>query len=182
LFYSVYQQHFPLVFLKDFIMLRYETLMLAVPEITADESNLIEQQFNALIKKNQGIVNSYERWGKYRLAYQVWKNDYGVYFLTRFDANPAIDVGTFLKDIHELLSVKYGSVIMRHLTTKLLPKQSTAYLKPESLEDMPSQDVDTFLRDNKGRGFRRNDSSAQDRLGSVLDEDVDTDDESEIEE
>ncbi|OQA35735.1 MAG: 30S ribosomal protein S6 [Candidatus Dependentiae bacterium ADurb.Bin331] len=133
-------------------MVRYETLILAVPEITADEASSLEGQLEALVKKAQGTILSFERWGKYRLAFPVWNNDYGVYYLIRFEADGAQN-GSIVNEIDSLFKVKYTQVVMRHMTTKLNRSQSLAYYKPESLEDAPSQDVDTFLRDNKMKGL-----------------------------
>jgi ribosomal protein S6 len=133
-------------------MVRYETLVLTVPEITAHESAALEEQFDGILKKSKGTLNSFERWGKYRLAYPVRGNDYGVYFLSRFEMEKdALDV--LIKDIRNLFTVKYPQLVMRYVTTKLNPDQSLIYQKPESLEDIPAQDVDTFLRENKMEGL-----------------------------
>lgn len=153
-------------------MARYETLILVVPEITADESTTLEQQFDSLIKKTNGSVLSFERWGKYKLAYPVRKNDYGIYFLGRFETTPQEDLNKVVKDIDNLLSVKYGGLVMRHLTSVLNPKQSLTYLKPDSLEDIPSQDVDTFLRDNKIKNYLNNSSAPQSRSETNLEIDL----------
>lgn len=139
-------------------MLRYETLILAVPEITANEATSLESHVDGLIKKSQGSLVSFERWGKYRLAYPIWGNDYGVYFLVRFESNKGQNEA-LVKEIDSLFKVKYTQVVMRHMTTKLDRAQSLAYYKPESLEDTPSQDVDTFLRENKMKGLLNNSSS-----------------------
>jgi hypothetical protein len=37
------------------------------------------------------------------------------------------------------------------MTTALVPDQPMSYIKPESLEDMPSQDVETFMKDKAQR-------------------------------
>lgn len=133
-------------------MVRYETLMLAIPEITKDEMSSLENQVGQVIKKSKGSIISFERWGKYRLAYPVRKNEYGVYFLTRYEVEDA-DAQALVKDIDELFAFKKADVIMRSMTTYLAPKQSLAYQKPESLEDSPSRDVDSFLRENKMEGL-----------------------------
>lgn len=152
-------------------MVRYETLMLAIPEITKDEMSSLETQVSQVIKKSKGSLISFERWGKYRLAYPIRKNDYGVYFLTRFEVNSA-EAQALVKDIDELFAFKKADVIMRSMTTYLEPNQSLAYQKPESLEDSPSRDVDSFLRENKMEGLlsREHGSSAQ---ASNDEEDVD---------
>jgi len=41
---------------------------------------------------------------------------------------------------------------MRSMTSALQPGQSLAYHKPESLEDTPMKDVDSFIRENKMEG------------------------------
>ena len=71
---------------------RYEVLMLAVPEITQDESKQIENELDKIINAAKGKVLSFERWGKFKLTYPIRKNEYGVYFLVRFDISndPAI--------------------------------------------------------------------------------------------
>ena len=140
-------------------MVRYETLMLAIPEITKDEMSSLESQVGSVIKKSKGSVISFERWGKYRLAYPVRKNDYGVYFLTRYEVADT-QAKTLVKEIDELFAFKKADVIMRSMTTHLDPHQSLAYQKPESLEDSPSRDVDSFLRENKMEGLLSKDHSA----------------------
>lgn len=54
-------------------MYRYETCLLTVPEITADESKNLESQLDHIVNELDGKVLSYERWGKYQLAYPVKK-------------------------------------------------------------------------------------------------------------
>lgn len=90
-------------------MLRYEILMLAVPTITQDETKSIESGLDRVFKEGDGTMVSFERWGKYRLAYPVKKNDYGVYFLARFEAD---DAHKLLEDIKPLFKVKLHEVVM----------------------------------------------------------------------
>ena len=133
-------------------MRRYETLILAVPEITADESSWLELELTKMIENFKGKTLSFDRWGKYRLAYPVRKNDYGVYFLVRFELSDEKYID-FLKEKDEFFKVKAPEVAMRELTSVLDPGKSLEYQKPASLEDMPTKDVDSFLRDNKMHGF-----------------------------
>ena|SRR3990172_4997993 len=139
-------------------MVRYETLILTVPEITAHEASSIEGQIDGLVKKSNGSTLSFERWGKYRLAYSVWRNSYGVYFLVRFEV-AADKAAALVKEIDTMLKVKYTQVVMRFMTTKLDSTLPLTYIKPESLEEAPSQDVDTFLRENKMKGILHTTSS-----------------------
>lgn len=123
---------------------RYEALMLTVPEITADEAKTIEQQFDRLIADKKGSMVSFEKWGKYRLAYPVKKNEYGVYFLARFEAQP-----TLVNEVKNLLEVKLHEIIMRSIMTKLEANQSLVYHRPQSLEETPTREVGSFLKESK---------------------------------
>lgn len=125
---------------------RYEALMLTVPEITADETKSIEQQFDRVVADKKGTMVSFERWGKYRLAYPVKKNDYGVYFLARFEtAEPA----SLINEVKTLLDVKLHELISRSIINRLDEKQSLAYQRPQSLEEAPAREVGSFLREGK---------------------------------
>lgn len=127
-------------------MVRYEALLLTVPEITADESKSIEQQFDKLVAKNKGTVLSFERWGKYRLSYPIKKNDYGVYFLARFEApesNPLV------REVKNFLAVALHEVVMRNVVTKLNLNKSLEYQRPPSLEDAPAREVGSFLKEGR---------------------------------
>ncbi len=131
-------------------MLRYEILMLTVPEITQDETKSLESQLDNIIKKAKGALISFERWGKYKLAYPVKKNDYGIYFLARLEMEQTTSV---INDIRTLFSVKLNDIIMRDMVSKLDVKQSLAYQRPQSLEEAPTGNVDTFLKKHKSERF-----------------------------
>ena len=107
-------------------MVRYETLLLAVPEITKDETSSLEKQVDQLIKKAKGSMISFERWGKYRLAYPVRKNEYGVYFLLRFEVENESS-HELLHDLNALFSFKKADVVMRNMMTVLDPNQPLTY-------------------------------------------------------
>lgn len=132
-------------------MIRYETLFLAVPEITADEANAIESQLEKAVQQAQGTVLSYERWGKYKLAYPVRIYDYGVYFLMRFEVSPE-QKGQALDAIQTFFTVKQSEIVMRHTTVRL-KTESLEYQRGESLEEAPTHSVDNFLKENKMTGL-----------------------------
>ncbi|HEV2601168.1 MAG TPA: 30S ribosomal protein S6 [Candidatus Babeliales bacterium] len=148
-------------------MMRYELLMLSVPEITQDEARSVESYVDRAIKKVKGSLLSFDRWGKYRLAYPVNKNDYGIYFLARFETEIAPEL---LEDLKSIFAVNLNEIVMRHMICKLDPKASLEYHKPQSLEEAPARD--SFLGDNKM------DRRSLDELPSDIDEeDIAMDDE-----
>ena len=132
-------------------MLRYEMLFLTVPEITADEIDSIKAYFQKSVRSAQGDLISFERWGKYRLAYPVNKNDYGVYFLTRFEVARE-NRDALLKDIRGSYIFKFNTLIMKNMICRLDENATLEYKRPESLEDTPS-DIDSFLKKNEMEGL-----------------------------
>ena len=133
---------------------RYEVLFLTVPEITSDEAKTIESRFDDLVRQMPGgALISFERWGKFKLAYPVRNNDYGIYFLARFESDK-FPAGRFLADeLRTFFAVKHGDIIMRHILTGLDKDQGLEYHRPESVEETPTRDVDTFLKENKMSGL-----------------------------
>jgi small subunit ribosomal protein S6 len=158
-------------------MNRYEILVLAVPEITQDEAKHIESQTDRLIKAVKGTTISFDRWGKYRLAYPVKKNDYGIYFLSRFEVDTKAS-GALIKELHELFAVKFNDVVMRDMVTRLEDEGSLEYNRPQSLEEAPAKDVQSFLRDNKMGGLLNASEAKAKRGGEEFEagEDFDSED------
>jgi len=138
-------------------MLRYETLILTVPEVTADEIKTIEAQFDKTVQASKGSMVSFERWGKYRLAYPVKGNEYGVYFLARFEVE---DPKEILETVRILCAVKFNDLIMRNMISRLDEKASLAYQRPPSLEEAPARDG--FLGEGKGNGMMHGSSHHDD--------------------
>lgn len=115
-------------------MIRYEALLLAVPSITNDEVKTVEGHIERVVKENKGSLISFEQWGKYRLAYPVKKNDYGVYFLARFEVE---NTGTIVNEIKNVCAVRLNDIVMRDMVTVLDETQSLEYQRPQSLEEIP---------------------------------------------
>jgi small subunit ribosomal protein S6 len=144
-------------------MVRYEILMLTIPEVTEDEIKGIESQVQGVLRSAKGTIVSFERWGKYRLCYPVKKNEYGVYFLVRFELPD--EAKNALDEIKNLVDVKFYDIIMRSMFSVLDPKQSLVYQRPTSLEEAPRREG-SFLRPSKHAESRASD-------GVTLEEDVD---------
>jgi len=119
-------------------MVRYEVLMLTIPEITEDEARGIETQLSTIIKAVKGSMISFERWGKYRLSFPVNKQEYGNYFLARFEVDK--EAFNVLDDVKTLLSIKLHDLVMRTMTARLKDKQSLVYQRPPSLEEAPKRE------------------------------------------
>lgn len=155
-------------------MIRYEALVLTIPEVTQDEAKNFEMALEKRIQDVKGSVISHERWGKYRLAFPVRKNDYGVYFLTRFEVPENTNI---VKELQDMIAIKWEEVIMRSLFTALKPDQPLTYQRPKSLEENPSsRDVKNFLKENKMEGLLSSiDGEGRRGHGSHLGDDLDMD-------
>ncbi len=152
-------------------MIRYEGLFLTTPQITQDEAKNLELSLDTIVKKHKGSIVSFERWGKYRLAYPVRKNEYGNYFLMRFDIPEATDA---LNDIKQLFIVKLHTFVMREMFTRLDADQALAYQRSKSLEESPTRDVESFLKENKMTGLL---PSVDEKKASVAKKEVETSEE-----
>lgn len=145
-------------------MIRYEALLLTVPTVTQDEAKNIESQIDRVVKENKGSMISFEKWGKYRLAYPVKKNDYGVYFLARFETEES---KALVNELKTLMAVRLNDLVMRDMVTALDPKESLEYQRPQSLEETPTREMSGFAD-------RREASHAQDEdIDSELEQERD---------
>ncbi|MGA9530539.1 MAG: 30S ribosomal protein S6, partial [Candidatus Babeliales bacterium] len=97
---------------------------------------------------------SFEKWGKYQLAYPVNKKDYGIYFLLRFEVTDmAKPLAALFDELKVLFSIKINTLIMRHMITRLKSGQSLAYQRPPSLEEAPPKEMSGFSREGRGAHF-----------------------------
>lgn len=119
------------------MMQKYEALLLTTPEITGDEAKGLEMQLDKLIKAGGGSTISFDRWGKYKLAYEINKNEYGVYFLMRFNAPKKT---TIINDLKTYISVRMSPVVMRDMISCVDEKSPSTYQRPRSLEEAPTRE------------------------------------------
>lgn len=122
---------------------RYEVLFVAIPEISAEEIATLEKGFSELLKEQKASLISFEKWGKYRLSYQIRKNDYGVYFLTRFEIPEVLQRVAAVEAVRHFFTVKYHELVMRAMVVNLEHGASLDYHRPESLEETPAREEKT---------------------------------------
>ena len=131
------------------MMQKYEALLLTIPEITGDEAKSLETQLDKIIKAGSGSTISFDRWGKYKLAYDINKSEYGVYFLMRFEAPKKT---ALINDLKTYLSVKLHNLVMRDMVSCIDPKNPLTYQRPRSLEEAPTREENFGRGDGGGRG------------------------------
>ncbi len=113
-------------------MKHYETLMLLPVTATPSDLASIEKQFKTLIKAADGSLSTFDKWGRYRLAYPIRKQEYGFYVLARYEV---AEVQTFFQKLETFLKVKCVDTVMRYVHVNLTPVQyAEPYIKPEAME------------------------------------------------
>lgn len=129
-------------------MLRYETLLLTPTEITDGDLSMIEKYFDQLVTDANGKFESFDKWGKYRLAYPVEKHNHGIYILVRYQL-PAEVVNRIVTEMDRFLKIKCHEIILRHVNIRLRANAQVAYQKPEPMDVARTGSLDTFLKENK---------------------------------
>lgn len=138
---------------------KYEALLLTMPEITSDEAKDLETQLDKAVRAGKGSTISFERWGKYKLSYDVNKNEYGVFFLMRFE----VPKGTSLvHDLKTMFKVKLNTIVMRDMISVLDPMQPLTYQRPRSLEEAPTREESFFNKERSASNFFSLDDSRDD--------------------
>lgn len=131
---------------------RYETLILAHPQITADELSLIENFFLKVTADTKGELLNFDKWGKYRLSYPIQKNDYGIYILVRYEL-PSENRSDIFKDIENFFKIKCSETVSRNVTKKLSASAPKVYKFPEPIDAGKSTNLDSFIKENKMESF-----------------------------
>lgn len=133
-------------------MINYETLMLTRTEMTDDEFSALERQMDKIVSGKKGRITVFDKWGKYKLAYPVKKNVYGVYVLARYEV-PEEELSSLFSEIDSLFRIKYNELVMRHVTVRLEDGVSMAYKYPEPIGSHGTSNLESFIKENKMKGL-----------------------------
>ena len=113
-------------------MKHYETLMLLPVSATPNDFALLEKQLRALVKTANGSVAAFDKWGRYRLAYPINKQEYGCYVLARYEV---AEVQQFFQKLESFLKIKCVDSVVRYVHVNLTAAQyAEPYIKPEAME------------------------------------------------
>lgn len=145
-------------------MLRiYEGLFLVTSIEAQKDLGAAEEHVKGVIAKVSGKPLKAERYGEQRLAYDLSGHSKGAYFLVYFEAEPnTIDL---LKRECQISEVVERALILRFTGTEVPEKSpfrpiTTPWGAPERYED-DYRDRPSYGRDGGGRGYRRNDETAE---------------------
>lgn len=122
-------------------MIYYEILMLFKPDTSKEVYEDFKVKLEKMISMDfNGKVETFDHWGKYLLAYQIEKNEYGIYVLVRFGVE--INKKEVLNKIKTLFTLKFNNILMRYIIVNIGSILSAEYSKPDSLEDAPRREKD----------------------------------------
>jgi small subunit ribosomal protein S6 len=71
-------------------MRRYETIFIASPTLTDEQSDELVKQFEGIIAEQGGELLKTDKWGRRKLAYEVQKFSEGYYTLFEMNAGPTL--------------------------------------------------------------------------------------------
>ncbi|PJK30791.1 30S ribosomal protein S6 [Minwuia thermotolerans] len=96
-------------------MAYYETVYIARPDISAQQVEQMNEEFNTLVQEQGGEIKKTEYWGLKSLAYKIKKNRKGHYVLFNLDA-PAAALQEFerVMRLHDDV-LRYMSIRMEEL-------------------------------------------------------------------
>ncbi len=138
-------------------MVRYETLILVRSESTAEDRAFLEKSISGLIAQFNGVLNSFDQWGKLRLAYPVAKENYGLYILVRYEL-PVDAVAKFTKDLQMFFRIKASEFVFRFVNVRLENNAPTTYLRPEPVDSAKAlAEAGSFVRGERGERGERGD-------------------------
>ena len=94
------------------IFREYELIFILRPDVPEELKNKIKSRIEDLINKAEGRITLFEFWGKRKLAFEIQKQNKGLYHYYRFVAPPEL-----VAEIERFLRLQ--EPVMRYLTVKL---------------------------------------------------------------
>lgn len=92
------------------ILSKYETMFIVDVSGGEEATAAVVEKFKSLIEAN-GTVESFDEWGKRRLAYHINDMNDGYYVLVNFEAEPS-----FVAELERIFNITEG--VMRSMTIK----------------------------------------------------------------
>ncbi len=92
-------------------LVSYETMYIVDSTGTEEDTAALVGKFKSLIEEN-GTIESFDEWGKRKLAYPINDLTEGYYVLVKFTADPS-----FVAELERVFSITEG--VMRELTIRV---------------------------------------------------------------
>ena len=92
------------------IINKYETIFIVNPDLDEDATNAIVEKFKSLIE-SAGTIDTFDVWGKRRLAYEINDKNEGYYVLVNFSSKA--DFPAELERIYKITEDIIRSIVLR---------------------------------------------------------------------
>ncbi len=93
-------------------MRRYETIFIASPTLTDEQSDELVKQYEGIIAEQGGELLKTDKWGRKKLAYEIQKFSEGYYTLFEMNAGPDL--------IHELeRRFRNNDAVIKYLSIRM---------------------------------------------------------------
>lgn len=102
-------------------MRSYELMFILKPELDEDAVNASIEKYTGIINNQGGVIESVDKWGKRRLAYEINKIREGIYVLVHFKGQPGA-----AQETERVL--KLSDEVIRHM---MIRKDETAVVKDD---------------------------------------------------
>jgi len=108
-------------------MRRYETIFIASPTLTDEQSDELVKQFEGIIAEQGGELLKTDKWGRKKLAYEVQKFSEGYYTLFEMNAGPDL--------IHELeRRFRNNDAVIKYLSIRMDEAEKAAGRTKQRIE------------------------------------------------
>ena len=124
----------------------YETIYIVRPDVETEQIREVNNRVRRVIDEAEGKLLRVENWGKRKLAYEIKKNNKGIYLYWRFLADPQL--------IFEIeRNLRMLDTVLRHMTVKvdenIDPNARPSDFNDEAMEkasETAPDEEDLFLR------------------------------------
>ncbi len=108
-------------------MRRYETIFIASPTLTDEQSDELVKQYEGIIAEQGGELLKTDKWGRKKLAYEVQKFSEGYYTLFEMNAGPDL--------IHELeRRFRNNDAVIKYLSIRMDEAEKAAGRTKQRIE------------------------------------------------
>lgn len=108
-------------------MRHYETIFIASPTLTDEQSDELVKQFEGIIAEQGGELLKTDKWGRKKLAYEVQKFSEGYYTLFEMNAGPDL--------IHELeRRFRNNDSVIKYLSVRMDEAEKAAGRTKQRIE------------------------------------------------
>ena len=110
-------------------MTYYETIYILHPDLSAEQSQALQETLSKVVEKEKGIVHVVDDWGIKKLAYEVRKQRKGRYVLMQFAGTAAT-----VRELERTYRVNEG--VIKYMTLRI-DKEDLQAIPPASESKEP---------------------------------------------